>query len=87
MTQLPTIHTDLKPTPANVARIEAEKRDGAKTFRAGQKVTVNPGDGTDPAPATVVELETGGRYGNIVKVRFADGTEKRVVASRVTKRK
>lgn len=76
-----------RPTPQNVARIEAEKRDGAKTFRAGQKVNVRPSIGAEPVPAIVVAVEPSKNYGNIVIVRFADGREERKVASLVSKGK
>jgi hypothetical protein len=81
------VHTHERPTPQNVARIEAEKRDGARMFRVGQPVFVRVLEGIDPIPGKVLAVETGGYYGNVVRVELSTGHTKRVVASRVLRRK
>lgn len=72
---------------ANAKRLEAEKIAGGKTFKVGQAVSVRIYDETPPELAKVLHVEVGGWYGNIVRVQFADGSSRRVVASRVTRRK
>lgn len=72
---------------ANAKRLEGEKVAGGRTFRVGQRVNVRIYDGAHPRPATVLATETGGGYGNIARVRYADGTVERVVVARVTKAK
>ena len=72
---------------ANVKRLESEKVAGGKTFKVGQTVNVRLYDGAAPSPCFVVSMETSGLYGNIVRVQFEDGSQRRVVAARGTKRK
>ena len=72
---------------ANSKRLEGERIAGGKTFAVGQAVNIRLYDGAELTRGTVLGVETGGWYGNIVLVRMPGGETRRIVAARVTKAK
>lgn len=71
---------------ANIARIEADRVAGGRHYEPGTRVLVRWHDGAPEIETTVVQTITTALYGNLI-VCEVGGFTRRVVASRVKKRK
>ena len=77
---------DPRKAAANAARIDAENKQGGKTYKVGQPIWVRITSDGPPIPSVVDAMHTGGLYGNLVGCKV-NGEARRITVARITKRK